>query len=130
MEKEIITNVKNGLEYHDMHGDNVLYTEEDQIKVIDSDLFEVSYEENFKEKINGPLMELSYSLNSGVFNIVKSQNPQIAKLVQKSHQYYDRGFIKPSDYISELISTIQALNGSSIKTIGDMKRELKLIKGA
>lgn len=130
LEKEIIMNIKNGLEYHDTHGENVFYTPDDEIKIIDPDLFEISYEENFREKVNGTLMDMNYSLNSGVFEIANLKNSPLASLVQRSHKYYERGFLKPSDYVSELVSTLESTSESPILTIGDVKKELKLIKGA
>ena len=129
IEKEIIENVKKGLEYHDTHSENLLYTPKDEIKIIDSDLFNISYDYDYSERIGYTFMDIAYSINNKVLD-ANNVNDAIEKLISKSYKYYESGFIKPSQLMYELAMELKRLTGNENQTLGDMRNSLKLVKGA
>ena len=130
LEKEIIENTKRGLEYHDTHYANLLYTPEDEIEIIDPFLFDISYNDyDYKNRIGYTFMDIAYSINNKVLD-VNNVNDAIDKLISKSYEYYASGFIKPSQLMYELAMELKRLTGNENQTLGDMRNNLKLVKGA
>ena len=117
VEREMIENSKRGLIYLDMNGSNMFYTPNDEIKVIDHDLYDISFEQSFKDA------EIKLSKNEITQEEYETAKENLA-LVQAKFLGEILGFKDGTEYdqaINELREKIQ----KEIDSYNELSRESK-----
>jgi hypothetical protein len=127
VEKEMIDNSKRGLVYLDMNGSNMFYTPQDEIKVIDHDLYDVSFEQSFKERAYYNLRELASTIASCFFSSRNYQDSRIKENVMKCTTHRN-GILRPSELMIETSNILEESFEGSIITLGDFRKKLELTK--
>jgi hypothetical protein len=127
LEKEMINNSRNGLVYLDMNGSNMFYTPQDEIKVIDHDLYDVSFEQSFKERAYYNLRELASTIASCFFSSRNYQDSRIKENVMKCTTHRN-GILRPSELLIETSDILDESIEGSIITLGDFRKKLELTK--
>lgn len=126
LEKEMIQNAKNGLDYIDLNPGNLIYTPDKTIKVIDHDLFTISYEDD-KERIFDALYELSTTIGQ-ILGCSSSENSDIDSIVSRTYSIYSPNFIRPSQMLEMLIEYAEKHTKEEVETYSDLSKKLQLCK--
>ena len=127
VEKELIDNSKHGLVYLDMNGSNMFYTPLGEIKVIDHDLYDISFEQSFKERAYYNLRELASTIASTFFSTSNYHDSRIRENVMKCTTHRN-GILRPSELLIETSDMLDESFGGTIETLGDFRRKLELTK--
>lgn len=127
VEREMIENSKRGLIYLDMNGSNMFYTPNDEIKVIDHDLYDISFEQSFKERAYYNLRELASTIASCFFSTRNYQDSRIKENVMKCTTHRN-GILRPSELMIETSNILEESFEGSIITLGDFRKKLELTK--
>lgn len=127
LEKEMIDNSRRGLVYLDMNGSNMFYTPQDEIKVIDQDLYDISYEQSFKDRAYYNLRELASTIASCFFSSRNYQDSRIRENVMKCTTHRN-GILRPSELMIETTNILEESFTGSILTLGDFRKKLELTK--
>lgn len=126
MEKELLYNSRYGLEYFDLHEDNILYTHDDEIKVIDQGMYFVSYGDEFRRLAKENCYCLVDTIIPVFYGSIHVGIDSVDELISRATGF--NSFIRPSEMLEESIYEIEKRSCEEIATIGDFKRNLKLAK--
>ena len=126
-ELDINKNAQIGLNYVDMHAGNIIYTPNNEFRIIDVDFFEQSYEE-VKEVVREALYNLYYVFGSDMLNASKIVDPDINEIVLKSSSVGKKEYLRPSQMFEELIFKLEEKYLCNIETYKDFKDGLTLAK--
>lgn len=127
VEKEMIENSKRGLVYLDMNGANMFYTKQDEIKVIDHDLYDISYEQSFRDRAYYNLRELASTIASTFFTSRSYSDSRIKENIMKCTTHRN-GILRPSELLIETLNILDESFEGSIITLGDFRKKLELTK--
>lgn len=126
LEKELLYNSRYGLEYFDLHEDNILYTLGDEIKIIDQDAYYISHDKEFKSLAKENCYLLASTVISLFYGLTATGIDSITELEYRATGF--GSFIKPSEMLEESIYEIEKITCSEISTISDFKSNLVLAK--
>lgn len=123
LEKEVIRISKKGIRMNDMHQENLLYTKDNRLIAIDTDLFERTYEDSIK-LVRDNIKELGESIISELVTLAKLESDRLNNMVNACGAY---GKIKPSYVLKEFINYFNS-NVLPVETVDDFRQGIKLIK--
>lgn len=126
-EKDLYQNTMFGLEYRDIHAGNMIYTPNNQIIAIDTEGYDISYEET-KSRIIDSLYELYYTICGEMLKVGYIQDFYVKEIINRSARIGYSDFLRTSQMLEVLISYLENKNKCKIETYGDLKSKLVLMK--
>lgn len=123
LEKEIIRISQKGIRMTDMHQENLLYTKDNRLIAIDTDLFEKTYECSIK-LVRDNIKELGESIISELITLAKLESDRLNNLINACAAY---GKVKPSYVLKEFVDYFNS-NVLHVETVDDFRQGIKLIK--
>ena len=127
LEKEMIINARNGLLYVDMNKNNLYYTPEGEIKVIDQDQYDLVFGHPYIRPIPDSMKDLASTIISVFFTPREFTNKQICDNITKCGAHVG-GVLKPSQLLSETAEILESTYHSTIVTLGDFRKNLELAR--
>ena len=123
LEKEVIRISEKGIRMNDMHQENLLYTKDNRLIAIDTDLFERTYEDSIKI-VRDNIKELGESIISELVTLAKLESDKLNNMVNSCGAY---GRIKPSYLLKEFVEYFNN-NVLPVETVDDFRQGIKLIR--
>ena len=127
LEREMIDNSRRGLVYIDMNSSNMFYTPQEEIKVIDHDLYDISFFQSFRSRANYNLKELASTIISLFFKERNYLDSRIEENIMKCGAHRN-GVLRPSELLIETSNILEESYKGSITTLGDFRKKLELTK--
>jgi hypothetical protein len=127
LEKEMIDNSFHGLVYNDMHSENLFYTPEDEIKVIDQSLYDVSYKDDFRYRAYDNLRDLAATIIPTFFGHDDPNSKELCRVIMICGGSLD-DFMRPSEMVEASVDILERLNESRISTYGDFKKNVRALR--
>lgn len=124
-EREMLRLTMEGVMFTDLNYKNLIYTPDSLIKAVDTDLYDVTYDDDFKRMYRENIKELAASIISQFVHAREFQNSRMGDLVRNCGAY---GIIKSSDLIEGLTEEAKKETKEEIETIGEFKRTLQMLK--
>lgn len=119
LEEEVRNISLEGITFFDLNLDNILYSEENGIRFIDTDLYEVNlYSKDVNLQEN--MMELCNAIMKFLFNdyYLTFRNEKLEHLYTSCGR---NGQIKPSDFLLEFIECINKSRNTNVKTLRQLR---------
>ncbi len=107
-----------------LHGGNVYWTSDNELKVADTEDNEFDYEKDNGDIYRQNIIELSNTFIPPVVNETKFKDDRLGGYYLNSIFY---GIMKPSFFLNEVLHAIEKEKKEKIETLGDMKSSIKLI---
>lgn len=127
LEKEMILNSRRGLLYVDMNKNNLYYTKEGEIKVIDQDQYDLVFGHSYIRPIPDSMKDLASTIISVFFTPREFTNKQICDNITKCGAHVG-GVLMPSQLLSETAEILESNYHSTIVTLGDFRKKLELAR--
>lgn len=127
LEKEMILNSRKGLLYVDMNKDNLYYTPNGEIKVIDQDHYELVFDHIYIRPVPDSMKDLASTILSVFFTPREFTNKQICDNITKCGAHVG-GVLRPSELLSETAEILENTYHSTIVTLGDFRKKLELAR--
>ena len=124
-EKNIKEISKYKIRIFDLKNENVLYSKDNMLEVIDTDFYKVDNSLNYRDIIKCNMMELEYLISTNLIKI----NPYCLS-PKKLFSYYEStsdGKMLVSDYLYEIINEINKTIDYDIKSYSDFNDGIKLL---
>lgn len=122
-EKEVINVSRRGIVMHDMHQENIILTPNNSLVAIDTDMFEVTYDDEIWVLRNN-MKELGETIISELVTLAKLESEKLNNLINDCGAY---GRIKPSNLLREFICYFEQRMFKT-ETVSDFKNGVQLIK--
>lgn len=124
LEKEMLRLTEQGLIMIDLNQRNIFYDKEKGFLVVDTDLFEVTLDDSFRQMYRASIKDLAESVVSELIGAGGYENEQIKKEVFNCAAY---GNIRPSTMLERIID-ITEKECPKVETLGDFEHNLTLMK--
>lgn len=121
--------IRTGIQYRDMHSENVIYTPDGQIKVIDYDLFYRTYDDMFfrDDLMYAFRVELSPTMLSLLMGSTETGIPYIDALRTKCTSRYENP-IRPDQAYEETINYLERELQTNIETFNEVREGISLLR--
>ncbi len=113
------------IQIKDMKGGNTLYTYDNRIKVIDTDLYGFIANANYNNIQNGNMQEIAYLISTAVIKRNERQFKSTRLLNLYNDSYY--GKVNPSCFLFEIMEEIRRVSKEEVETYQDFYRGMRLI---
>lgn len=127
LEKEMIDNSRRGLLYVDMNKNNLYYTKDEEIKVIDQDLYDIVFSHPYIRPVPDSMKDLASTILSVFFTPNKFTNKRIYDNITKCGAHVG-GVLRPSQLLSETSDILESTYHTTIETLGDFRKNLELAR--
>ncbi len=124
-EKEMLRLTTEGIIFTDLNQRNLLYTKDGLIKAVDTDLYDITYDDDFRRLYSENLKELAATIISQFIGVRSFQNSRMNDLVRNCGAY---GKIRSSNLLEGLTDEAQKETKEEIETIGEFKKTLHMLK--
>lgn len=124
-EKEMLRLTTEGIIFTDLNQRNLLYTKDGLIKAVDTDLYDITYDDDFRRLYSENLKELAATIISQFIGVRSFQNNRMNDLVRNCGAY---GKIRSSNLLEGLTDEAQKETKEEIETIGEFKKTLHMLK--
>ena len=114
-----------GIIFTDLNQRNLLYTKDGLIKAVDTDLYDITYDDDFRRLYSENLKELAATIISQFIGVRSFQNSRMNDLVRNCGAY---GKIRSSNLLEGLTDEAQKETKEEIETIGEFKKTLHMLK--
>ena len=127
LEREMVVNSSKGLFYVDMNQENMFYTPNDEIKVIDQDLYEIIFSHPYIRPVPDSMKDLACTIISVFFTPQKFTDERIYDKIRKCGAHVG-GILRPSQLLEETSELLETECDTSIITLGDFRKGIELIR--
>ena len=127
LEREMIENSRRGLLYVDMNKENLIYTPENEIKVIDQDLYDIVFSHPYIKPVPDSMKDLASTIISVMFNSFDFPNEKINANINKCGAHVG-GRLTPSQLLTETANILESTQGTTIQTLGDFRKNIELAR--
>lgn len=127
LEREMVANSRRSLLYVDMNEDNLFLTPNNEIKVIDQDLYEIIGYHPYIRPVPDSMKDLASTIIHVFFTGKEFTDSRIHDNIRKCGAHIG-GVLRPSQLLSETSEILEQDCGTSIRTLGDFRKGLKLVK--
>ena len=124
-EKEMLRLTTEGVIFTDLNQQNLIYTPDGLIKAVDTDLYDITSDDDFKRLYSENLKELASTIISQFIGIRNFQNNRMNDLIRNCGAY---GRIRSSHLLEGLTEEAQKETKEEIETIGEFKKTLHMLK--
>lgn len=124
-EKEMLRLTTEGVIFTDLNQQNLIYTPDGLIKAVDTDLYDITSDDDFKRLYSENLKELASTIISQFIGIRSFQNNRMNELIRNCGAY---GRIRSSHLLEGLTEEAQKETKEEIETIGEFKKTLHMLK--
>lgn len=125
-EREMFRLTTEGVMFVDLNQNNLLYSSDAVIKAVDTDLYDITYDDDFKRMYKENIKELASTIISQFIGIRNFQNKRMNELVRNCGAY---GMIRCSNLLEGLTEEACKESAYDIETVGEFKRTLHQLKG-
>lgn len=125
IEEEIRRLTFQGLMFNDLNQDNIMFRTISDPKVIDTDLYEGTYNDMFGDMFKENIRELAETIISSVIGINDLESNKMNEYINQCAYY---GMMLPSLLMRELLEYVEDRLQVSISTYGEYKSGLTLLK--
>lgn len=127
LEREMIANSRRGLLYVDMNQNNMFYTQNGEIKVIDPDLYDIINYHPYIKPVSDSMKDLASTIIYIFFPGREFTDSRICDKIRKCGAHVG-GVLRPSQLLSETSELFEKDYDASILTLGDFRRNIELVK--
>jgi hypothetical protein len=127
LEREMVANSRRSLLYVDMNQDNLFLTPNNEIKVIDQDLYEIIGYHPYIRPVPDSMKDLASTIIHIFFSGREFTDKRICDNIRKCGAHIG-GILRPSQLLSETSEILEQDCGSSIRTLGDFRKNLELAR--
>lgn len=127
LEREMVANSRRCLLYVDMNQDNLFYTPNGEIKVIDQDLYEVVGYHPYIRPVPDSMKDLASTIIHVFFTGNEFTDLRIHDNIRKCGAHIG-GVLRPSQLLSETSEMFERDYNASIQTLGDFRKNIELIR--
>ncbi len=127
LEREMYANSRRGLLYVDMNQGNLFYTPNNEIKVIDRDMYEIVTYHPYIRPVPDSMKDLASTIIHIFFTGREFTDKRIYDNIRKCGAHIG-GILRPSQLLSETSEILEQDCGSSIQTLGDFRKNIELIR--
>ena len=124
-EREMLRLTMEGIIFTDLNQRNLIYTPDGLIKAVDTDLYDVTSDDDFKRLYRENLKELAATIISQFVRERSYKNGYMDELIRDCGAY---GKIRSSNLLEELSDEARKETKEEIETIGEFKRTLEMLK--
>ncbi|UKI57626.1 MAG: hypothetical protein L6V81_10015 [Clostridium sp.] len=125
IEREIRILTFQGLMFTDLNRDNIMFKTINEPKVIDTDLYEATYNDMFGDMFKENIKELAETIISDILSSGLLESLKMNRYILDCGCY---GMVLPSVMMEELLNYAEQRLETSIITYGEYKNGLKLLK--
>lgn len=125
IEKDMKRLTYEGLMFTDLNTNNIIFKKDKTPKIVDTDLYESTYDDFFGEMYRENIKELSSSIISDVIRGGFTESHDLNGYILDSLVH---GSVLPSNVLEEVMLYIKSKTGIDVKTYEEYKNGLKLIK--
>ena len=127
LEREMVANSRRGLLYVDMNQENMFYTQSNEIKVIDQDLYDIIDYHPYIRPIPDSMKDLASTIIYIFFPGREFTDKKICDNIRKCGAHVG-GVLRPSQLLSETSEIFERDYDASILTLGDFRKNIELVK--
>ena len=127
LEREMVANSRRCLLYVDMNQDNLFYTPNGEIKVIDQDLYEVVGYHPYIRPVPDSMKDLASTIIHVFFTGNEFTDLRIHDNIRKCGAHIG-GVLRPSQLLSETSEMFERDYNASIQTLRDFRKNIELIR--
>ena len=124
LEREMLRLTEQGIIMEDLNQGNIFYDKEKGFTVVDTDLFDVTLDDSFKQMYRESIKDLAESVVSQLIGLGRYENKAIQQEVFNCAAH---GNIRPSTMLERIIA-ITEQECPKVETLGDFDRNLTLMK--
>ncbi|MDY6072321.1 MAG: hypothetical protein SPI44_05570 [Bacilli bacterium] len=124
-EREMLRLTTQGLIFNDLNQDNLIYTPDKRIKAIDTDLYDVTSDDDFGNMCKRNLKELAATIIAEFACGNRFKSNYMSECVEKCGAY---GILRSSSLLEILAEESEKETKETVETVGELKQVLKLLK--
>ncbi len=124
LEKEMLRLTECGIIMEDLNQGNILYDKEDGFTVVDTDLYDITLDDSFKQMYRESIKDLGETVVSELIGIGNFIMPQIQEEVYNCAAH---GFIRPTTMLERIIALTEPECGK-VETLADFERNITLMR--
>lgn len=124
-EREMLRLTTEGLLFNDLNQDNLIYTPDAMLKAVDTDLYDVTSDDDFGSMYKRNLKELAATIIAEFVGVNQFKNTYMRESIEKCGAY---GRLRSSSLLEILATEAEREIKEPIQTVGDLKTSLKLLK--
>ena len=124
-EREMLRLTTQGLLFTDLNQENLIYTPDKRIKAVDTDLYDVTSDDDFGSMYKDNLKELAATIIAQFVGEDNFKNEQLTEYVRKCGAY---GRLRSSSLLEILAEEAEKEIKAPIETVGEFKQALRLLK--
>lgn len=124
-EREMLNLTTQGLLLNDLNQENLIYTPDKKIKAVDTDLYDVTSDDDFSSMYKRNLKELAATIIAQFVGDDNFKNEQLTEYVRKCGAY---GRLRSSSLLEILAEEAEKEIKEPVETVGEFKQALRLLK--
>ena len=124
-EREMLRLTTQGLLFNDLNQENLIYTPDKRIKATDTDLYDVTSDDDFGSMYKRNLKELAATIIAQFVGEDHFKNEQLTEYVRRCGAY---GRLRSSSLLEILAEEAEKEIKAPIETVGEFKQALRLLK--
>lgn len=124
-EREMLRLTTQGLLFTDLNQENLIYTPDKRIKAVDTDLYDVTSDDDFGSMYKNNLKELAATIISEFVGDDNFKNEQLTEYVRRCGAY---GRLRSSSLLEILAEEAEKEIKEPVETVGEFKQALRLLK--
>lgn len=124
-EREMLKLTTEGLLFNDLNQDNLIYTSDERLKAVDTDLYDVTSDDDFGSMYKRNLKELAATIIAEFVGMNQFKSVYMRDSVEKCGAY---GRLRSSSLLEILAEEAEKEIKEPIQTVGELKGTLKLLK--
>lgn len=124
-EREMLNLTTQGLLLNDLNQENLIYTPDKKIKAVDTDLYDVTSDDDFSSMYKRNLKELAATIIAQFVGDDNFKNEQLTEYVRRCGAY---GRLRSSSLLEILAEEAEKEIKEPVETVGEFKQALRILK--
>lgn len=124
-EREMLRLTTQGLLFTDLNQENLIYTPDKKIKAVDTDLYDVTSDDDFSSMYKRNLKELAATIIAQFVGDDNFKNEQLTEYVRRCGAY---GRLRSSSLLEILAEEAEKEIKEPVETVGEFRQMLRLLK--
>lgn len=124
-EKEMLRLTTEGVIFTDLNQQNLIYTPDGLIKAVDTDLYDITSDDDFKRLYSENLKELAATIIAQFVGNDNFKNEQLTEYVRRCGAY---GRLRSSSLLEILAEEAEKEIKEQVETVGEFREVLRLLK--